>query len=218
MAWSRQPDPFSTAVDDLLASPHFGERMASDWLDLARYADTHGFNNDVMRSMWRWRDWVIHAFNENLPYDRFITEQLAGDLLPNPTLDQLIATGFNRNHGINSEGGIIDEEYRVEYVADRVRTTSISWLGLTMECARCHDHKFDPSHKRTSIDFLPSLITSTKREKTADSLTPRQLSRLPRRFGKRTWHNSARPLAEPKEKCKPHWLRRTGRKWTANGH
>ncbi|MGH7967881.1 MAG: DUF1549 domain-containing protein, partial [Limisphaerales bacterium] len=143
-SWSRHSDPVAAAADELLASPHFGERMASDWMDIARYADTHGFNNDVMRSMWRWRDWVIEAFNRNLPYDRFITEQLAGDLLPRPSLDQRIATGFNRNHGINSEGGIIDEEYRVEYVVDRVRTTSIAWLGLTMECARCHDHKFDP--------------------------------------------------------------------------
>jgi hypothetical protein len=152
--WSRQADPVSAAVDELLASPHFGERMASDWMDLARYADTHGFNNDVMRSMWRWRDWVIAAFNHNLPYDRFITEQLAGDLLPAPSLDQLIATGFNRNHGINSEGGIIDEEYRVEYVADRVRTTTIAWLGLTVECARCHDHKFDPVTQKDFYRFF----------------------------------------------------------------
>jgi len=151
--WSQHSDPVAAAAEELLASPHYGERMASDWMDLARYADTHGFNNDVMRSMWRWRDWVIQAFNRNLPYDRFITEQLAGDLLPDPTLDQLIATGFNRNHGINSEGGIIDEEYRVEYVADRVRTTSIAWLGLTVECARCHDHKFDPVSQKDFYRF-----------------------------------------------------------------
>lgn len=131
-------------VDRLLASPRYGERMAHEWLDAARYADTHGFNNDSARTMWRWRDWVIDAFNDNLPYHRFITEQLAGDLLPSPTLEQRIATGFCRNHVINSEGGIIDEEYRVEYVADRVRTMSTAWLGLTMECCRCHNHKFDP--------------------------------------------------------------------------
>ena len=153
-SWTHRPDPYDTAVEELLASPHFGERMAVDWMDIARYADTHGFNNDVMRSMWRWRDWVIEAFNRNLPYDRFITEQLAGDLLPKPTLEQLIATGFNRNHGINSEGGIIDEEYRVEYVVDRVRTTSIAWLGLTMECARCHDHKFDPITQKDFYRFF----------------------------------------------------------------
>ena len=111
---------------------------------MSRYADTHGFNNDSARSMWRWRDYVIAAFNANMPFDRFVTEQLAGDLLPKPTPDQRLATAFNRNHVINSEGGIIDEEYRVEYVADRVRTTSTALLGLTMECARCHDHKYDP--------------------------------------------------------------------------
>ncbi|MDP3070917.1 MAG: DUF1553 domain-containing protein [Opitutaceae bacterium] len=135
---------YAAAADRLLASPHYGERQAVEWLDAARYADTHGFNNDSARTMWRWRDWVIEAFNANLPYDRFITEQLAGDLLPRPTLEQRIATGFGRNHVINSEGGIIAEEYRVEYVADRVRTVSTAWLGLTMECAKCHDHKFDP--------------------------------------------------------------------------
>ncbi len=135
---------FDEAVDRALASPRYGERMAQDWLDVARYADTHGFNNDSTRSMWRWRDWVIDAYNNNLPYDQFITKQLAGDLLPNPTLDDLIATGFCRNHGINSEGGIIGEEYRVEYVVDRVRTLGTGILGLTLECAKCHDHKFDP--------------------------------------------------------------------------
>ena len=135
---------YAAAADRLLASTRFGERLAQDWLDVARYADTHGFNNDSARSMWRWRDWVIESFNANLPFDRFITEQLAGDLLPSPTPDQRLATAFNRNHVINSEGGIIDEEYRVEYVADRVRTTSTALLGLTTECARCHDHKFDP--------------------------------------------------------------------------
>ncbi len=135
---------YAAAADRLLASPHYGERQAIEWLDAARYADTHGFNNDSSRTMWRWRDWVIDAFNTNLPYDRFITEQIAGDLLPAPTLEQRIATGFARNHVINSEGGIIDEEYRLEYVADRVRTLSTVWLGLTMECAKCHDHKFDP--------------------------------------------------------------------------
>ncbi|NDA79022.1 MAG: DUF1549 domain-containing protein, partial [Actinobacteria bacterium] len=140
----RGEQAYALAADRLLASPRFGERLAQDWLDVSRYADTHGFNNDSARSMWRWRDYVIEAFNANLPFDRFVTEQLAGDLLPSPTPDQRLATAFNRNHVINSEGGIIDEEYRVEYVADRVRTTSTALLGLTMECARCHDHKYDP--------------------------------------------------------------------------
>jgi hypothetical protein len=139
---------YADAAERLLASPRFGERLAQEWLDAARYADTSGFNNDSARTMWRWRDWVIEAFNRNLPYDRFLTEQLAGDLLPSPTLDQRIATGFCRNHVINSEGGIIDEEYRVEYVADRVRTLGMAVMGLTLECARCHDHKFDPISQR----------------------------------------------------------------------
>ncbi len=145
---------YAQAVDRLLASPHYGERMAIDWLDVARYADTHGFNNDSARSMWRWRDWVLDSFNSNMPYDRFITEQLAGDLLPNPSLGQQIATGFGRNHVINSEGGIIDEEYRIEYVADRVRTLGMAWLGLTVECARCHDHKYDPISQRDHYRFF----------------------------------------------------------------
>jgi hypothetical protein len=140
----RGDQAYLTAAQRLLNSPRFGERLAQDWLDVARYADTHGFNNDSARSMWRWRDWVIESFNHNAPFSQFITEQLAGDLLPNPTDAQRLATAFNRNHVINSEGGIIDEEYRVEYVADRVRTTSTALLGLTTECARCHDHKYDP--------------------------------------------------------------------------
>jgi len=145
---------YVSAADQLLASPAYGERMAMDWLDVARYADTHGFNNDAERSMWRWRDWVIESFNSNKPYNRFLTEQLAGDLLPNPTLDQRIATGFGRNHVINSEGGIIAEEYRVEYVTDRVRTLGMAWMGLTLECAHCHDHKFDPITQRDHYRFF----------------------------------------------------------------
>jgi hypothetical protein len=153
-ATSRGDAAYEAAVDRLLASPRYGERMTTDWLDIAHYADTHGFNNDAERSMWRWRDWVIGAFNANMPYDRFITEQLAGDLLSHPTLDQRIATGFLRNHAINSEGGIIEEEYRVEYVADRVRTLGMAWLGLTLECAHCHDHKFDPVTQRDHYRFF----------------------------------------------------------------
>jgi hypothetical protein len=138
------PGAYERAVDRLLASPRHGERMAVRWLDAARYADTNGYQSDGERIMWRWRDWVIDAFNANLPYDQFTIEQLAGDLLPGATPEQVIATGFNRNHRGNAEGGIIPEEYAVEYVADRVETTTTVWLGLTMGCARCHDHKFDP--------------------------------------------------------------------------
>jgi hypothetical protein len=155
--WEGQADPAGSAADELLRSPHFGERLASDWLDVARYADTHGFNNDAARTMWQWRDWVVHAFNANLPYDRFITDQLAGDLEPGHTMPQLIATGFNRNTGVNSEGGIVGEEYRVSYVADRVRTTSMAWMGLTMECSRCHDHKFDPVTQHDYFAFFNSV-------------------------------------------------------------
>ena len=135
---------YEQAVDRLLASPRFGERMAFRWLDAARYADTNGYQIDGDRSAWRWRDWVIESFNRNLPYDQFIVEQLAGDLLPGATLDQRIATAFNRNHRINAEGGIVPEEYAVEYVADRVDTTATVMLGLTVGCARCHNHKYDP--------------------------------------------------------------------------
>ncbi len=135
---------YETAVDRLLHSPRHAERMAMYWLDAARYADTNGYNNDEMRTMWPWRDWVIRAFEQGMPYDQFLTEQLAGDLLPGATLSQQVATGFNRNHVLTTEGGIIVEEYHVEYVADRVHTTGTVFLGLSLQCARCHDHKFDP--------------------------------------------------------------------------
>lgn len=141
-------DTSSTAyeklVDRLLAAPAYGERRANEWLDLARYADTYGYQNDVECDLSPWRDWVIRAFNENLPYDQFILWQLAGDLLPNPTRDQVLATAFNRLHRQTNEGGSVEEEFRTEYVSDRVQTAATTFLGLTMECARCHDHKFDP--------------------------------------------------------------------------
>src|SRR6185503_93688 len=144
----RTPQAYEKVVDRLLASPRYGERMAWRWLEAARYADTNGYQIDGDRDMWRWRDWVIEAYNRNLPFDQFTIEQLAGDLLPSPTLDQKIATGFNRNHRGNSEGGIIPEEYAVEYVVDRVDTTSTVWLGLSAGCAKCHDHKYDPLSQR----------------------------------------------------------------------
>ena len=138
------PNAYEKVVDRLLASPRYGERMAMRWLDAARYADTNGYQTDGERSMWRWRDWVIDAFNHNMPFDRFTVEQIAGDMLPGATPQQILATGFNRNHRGNGEGGIIPEEYAVEYVVDRVETTSAVWLGLTLGCARCHNHKYDP--------------------------------------------------------------------------
>ena len=138
------PNAYERAVDRLLASTAFGERMAADWLDVARYADSYGFQVDRERNVWPWRDWVVDAFNRNLPFNQFVTWQLAGDLLPNPSEEQRVATAFNRLHQQESEGGSVEEEYRVEYVADRVQTFATAFLGLTFECAKCHDHKFDP--------------------------------------------------------------------------
>lgn len=138
------PGAFERQVDRLLASPRYGQRWAWDWLDLARYADTNGFQGDPERTMWPWRDWVVEALNANLPYDQFSIEQLAGDLLPGATVSQRVASGFHRNTMFNGEGGRIPEETRVENVFDRVETTGTVWMGLTLSCARCHDHKFDP--------------------------------------------------------------------------
>ena len=148
------PGAYEKVVDRLLASPRYAERMAFRWLEAARYADTNGYQTDGVREMWRWRDWVIDAFNRNMPFDQFTIEQIAGDLLPNPTLDQRIATAFHRNHRTSAEGGIVPEEFRVEYVADRAETTSTVWLGLTLGCARCHDHKYDPVF---ASGFLPAV-------------------------------------------------------------
>jgi hypothetical protein len=140
----RAPDALPRLVDRLLASPRYGERMAADWLDVARYADSYGFQVDRERDMWPWRDWVIKAFNQNLSWDKFVTEQLAGDLLPQATNEQILATAFNRLHAQEAEGGSIEEEYRINHVNDRVTTFGTAFLGLTLECCRCHDHKFDP--------------------------------------------------------------------------
>ena len=148
------PDAYEDAVDRLLASPRYGERMAVEWLDAARYADTNGYQTDGERSMWRWRDWVIDAYNDNIPFDQFTIEQIAGDMLPNATLDQRIASAFNRNHSQNGEGGIVSDEFLVEYAVDRVSTTSTVWLGLTLGCARCHDHKFDPITQKEFYEVL----------------------------------------------------------------
>jgi hypothetical protein len=137
-------DACERVVDRLLASPRFGERLATPWLDAARYADSHGFQQDDERSMWRWRDWVIDAYNADMPFDRFTLLQTAGDLLPDASPETILATGFHRNHRLSAEGGIDAEEFRMEGVFDRAETTATVWLGLTMNCARCHDHKFDP--------------------------------------------------------------------------
>ena len=147
-------DAFDTVVNKLLGSSRYGERMAAWWLDGARYGDSHGYDNDLENSQWPWRNWVIESFNKNKPFNVFTIEQLAGDLLPNPSNDQLIATGFNRNHRIQTEGGAIDEEWRTEYVIDRVETMGTVWMGLTLSCARCHDHKYDPITQREFYELF----------------------------------------------------------------
>lgn len=147
-------DSYEKLIDRLLNTTDYAEHMASEWMDIARYADTHGYQDDFERIMWPWRDWVIHAFKKNMPYDEFITYQLAGDLLPNPTREQILATGFNRNHKITYEGGVIPEEYRVEYVEDRTNTFGTAFLGLTFECARCHDHKYDPVSQEEHFELF----------------------------------------------------------------
>ncbi len=140
----KSENAYEKVIDKLLMSEAYGERMAAIWMDLSRYGDSHGYQDDQERIMWPWRDWVIHAYNTNIPYDKFITWQMAGDMLPNATKEQILASGFNRNHKITQEGGVVPEEYRVEYVADRTVTSAKIMMGLTVECARCHTHKYDP--------------------------------------------------------------------------
>ncbi|SNY95472.1 PSD1 and planctomycete cytochrome C domain-containing protein [Flagellimonas pacifica] len=149
-----RPGAYEKIIDSLLNTTAYAEYMAADWMDVARYADTHGYQDDFERIMWPWRDWVIHAFDKNMPYDQFVTYQLAGDLLPNSTKESILATGFNRNHKITAEGGVIPEEYRIEYVEDRTVTFGTAFLGMTMECARCHDHKYDPLSQKDHFQLF----------------------------------------------------------------
>jgi hypothetical protein len=145
---------YEKLLDELLQQPTFGEKLAVLWLDISRYADSYGYQDDEVRSQWPYRDWVIHAFNNNLPYDQFLTWQLAGDLLPDATKEQILATAFNRNHKYTEEGGIIEEEYRIEYVLDKTNTFSKGILGITMECAQCHDHKYDPFSQKEYYELF----------------------------------------------------------------
>jgi hypothetical protein len=145
---------YEKVVDALLASPQYGEKMAVHWMDVARYADSYGYQDDNIRTQWPWRDWVIHAFNKNMPYDQFLTWQIAGDMLPGATKENILATGFFRNHKYTEEGGVIDEEYRIEYLIDKTKTFSKGIMGITMECAQCHDHKYDPFSQKDYYSLL----------------------------------------------------------------
>ena len=162
----KNPDAYEKVVDRLLASPYYGERQARHWLDLARYADSNGYTIDGKRSIWPWRDWVINAFNKDMPFDQFTIEQIAGDMLPNATHDQIVATGFHRNTSFNEEGGTNPEQFRVERTVDRTNTTGSVWLGLTVGCAQCHTHKYDPiSHKEYYQLYAFSIRWTSRRSR-----------------------------------------------------
>jgi hypothetical protein len=157
----KSANAYEKVVDELMSMPQYGEKMAVHWLDVARYADSYGYQDDNIRTQWPWRDWVIHAFNKNIPYDQFLTWQIAGDMLPDATKEQILATGFFRNHKYTEEGGVIDEEYRVEYLVDKTKTYSKGILGLTIECAQCHDHKYDPFKQKDYYSLL-AFFNNTK--------------------------------------------------------
>ncbi len=210
------PDAYSRRVERLLASPHFGERWGRWWLDAARYADSNGYSIDAPRQIWAYRDWVIQAFNSDLPFDQFSIEQIAGDLLPQATMAQKIATGFHRNTQINQEGGIDPEQFRVESIIDRINTTASAWLGLTLGCAQCHDHKFDPLTQREYYQFFaffnhcdePSLplnsAEDTRRAAEIDAAAARYIRELsektPAFFDKSMeWERSLTPEASQKQ-------------------
>jgi hypothetical protein len=174
-----RPDAYEQLVDRLLQSPRYGEHMARFWLDVARYGDTHGLHLDNERSLWPYRDWVVGAFNRNLPYDQFTIWQLAGDLLPNPTREQLVASGYNRCNVSTSEGGAIDEEFQVRYAVDRVEATSTAWLGLTMGCAVCHDHKFDPIPQKQFYEVFSIFNNIAENAMDGNALLPPPSLELP---------------------------------------
>jgi len=211
------PGAYERVVDRLLASPHYGERQARPWLDQARYADTNGYEKDSGRSIWPYRDWVIHAFNRDLPFDRFTVEQIAGDLLPNATTDQRIATGFHRNSILNAEGGVDDEEFRVAAIVDRVNTTMQVWMGTTFTCAQCHDHKYDPFSQKEYFQLFAFFNnTADGGRKTAPELslpTPEQfakqaeiraeLVRWQTQLDQATKASAKTPSAEKETKLKP---------------
>src|SRR6195952_1591972 len=157
----KSANAYEKIIDQLLQTPQYGEKMAVHWMDVARYADSYGYQDDNIRTQWPWRDWVIHAFNTNLPYNQFITWQIAGDMLPNATDEQILATAFFRNHKYTEEGGVIPEEYRVEYLIDKTKTFGRGILGVTIECAQCHDHKYDPFSQKDYYRLL-AFFNNTK--------------------------------------------------------
>lgn len=213
------PDAYEHVVDRLLASQAYGERMAVDWLDLARYSDTFGYQADRYRAMWPWRDWVIKAFNENIPYDQFATWQLAGDLLPNPTKEQILATAFNRHHMQTEEGGSVEEEFRVTYVVDRVNTMGTTFMAQTFECSRCHDHKYDPISQKdfySLFSFFNNIDESGQTSHFTDSMpvptlllsdadTDRRLAELKRAIAEK--ESKTEPLRRNARAAFEEWLK-----------
>ena len=195
-----RPDAYEQLVDRLLQSPRYGEHMAHYWLDVARYGDSHGLHLDNERSLWPYRDWVVDAFNHNLPFDQFTIWQLAGDLLPNPTREQLVASGFNRCNVSTSEGGAIDEEFQVRYAVDRVETTSTTWLGLTMGCAVCHDHKLDPISQKEFYEVFSIFNNIAEKAMDGNALLPPPSMKLPSPEQEKEQHRLNDLLAENKKK------------------
>ncbi|MDX1564456.1 MAG: DUF1553 domain-containing protein, partial [Phycisphaeraceae bacterium] len=196
------PDAYEKMIDRMLASRHFGERMALMWLDAARYGDTSVYHADGPRDMWAWRDGVIRSYNANKPFNQFSTEQIAGDLIPNATLEQKIASGFNRNNGTTDEGGLIEEEYRVEYAVDRVKTTSMVWLGLSMECAQCHEHKFDPISQTDYYRFFAFFNVSEDRGKQTRKGNAKPMVSVPDPEKQKRLQSVTARLAEQEKKLK----------------
>ncbi|WP_353129355.1 DUF1553 domain-containing protein [Parapedobacter pyrenivorans] len=210
-------DAYEKQVDRLLRSPHYGERMAMDWLDVARFADSHGYTVDRIRDMSPYRDWVIKAFNQNLPYDQFVHWQLAGDMMPNATNDMIIATAFNRNHQQNMEGGIIEEEFKAEYVMDRTNTLGDAFLGITISCARCHDHKFDPVTQKNYFELYSFFNNIPEAGQIAwDDTPPAPTLLLPTKEQEAILHSIEKQIAQSEKKVKQviahadtafeHWL------------
>ena len=195
----KRPDAYENYVDQLLESPHWGEHRGRYWLDAARYADTHGIHFDNYREIWSYRDWVINAFNRNLPFDQFTIEQLAGDLLPNRTLDQQVATGFNRCNITTNEGGVIPEEYLVLYTRDRTETTAQVWLGLTANCAVCHDHKFDPLTQKEFYSMSAFFNNTTQGAMDGNIKNTPPIVFVPRLEDRPRWDAVAKELAEARK-------------------